>query len=175
MEQKPEADPIVKTGVAVIICKDKKVLVGQRAGSHGHGCWAFPGGHIEMTDGSLKECGEREVHEETGIICNIYSPDKYREELFTTYDILSEDGKKRYVTPYLIADYIAGGTIVKCGEDTNAGRRDYEKIASCDDKCNGWYWKTLDELIQLVKAEKNKSWIPINQVIFYLNQMWNLK
>jgi 8-oxo-dGTP diphosphatase len=56
---KKKETPIVKAGVGVIIInKENKVLVGKRKGSHGAGLWAFPGGHIEPTDKSLKECGQ---------------------------------------------------------------------------------------------------------------------
>jgi 8-oxo-dGTP pyrophosphatase MutT (NUDIX family) len=100
-DQSPSIVPVVKAGVGVIVIKDKKVLVGQRKGSHGEGLWAFPGGTIEPTDKSLKSCGEREVFEETGIICNIFNPDHYREDLFTTYDILSKTGA-RFTSPRIL-------------------------------------------------------------------------
>lgn len=109
MTKKTTRAPQVKAGVAVIVIKDGKVLVGERCGSHGAGVLAFPGGHLDHDDGSLKRCGEREVFEEIGMIVNVYQPDHYREELFTTFDILSEDGQKVYVTAYLVADYLQGG------------------------------------------------------------------
>lgn len=157
--------PVVKAGVGVIVIKNRKVLVGKRSGSHGAGLWAFPGGHIDATDKSLKMCGEREVFEETGITCNIFNADHYRQDLFTTFDILSEDGQKMYVTCYLVADYLIGGTTIKQGND--------EMIKALEpEKCEGWYWKSLDELAEIVSNEKAKTWIPINQVVFYLSRMW---
>lgn len=158
-------EPQVKSGVGVIVCKGHKVLVGKRRGSHGAGAWAFPGGHIEPTDKTLKACGEREVREETGITCNVFSPDKYRQDLFTTYEILSKDGKKIYVTPYLVADYLIGGEEYQDGPDT--------KVLPLEpDKHECWYWKSLEELAQLVSTDENKIWIPVNQVVYYLSQMW---
>jgi 8-oxo-dGTP diphosphatase len=166
--------PQVKTGVGVIVCKGHKVLVGERTGSHGEGSYAFPGGHLEHSDalkqhplGGLGACGEREVLEETGIICRVFSPDNYRKDLFTTFDILSEDGQKVYVTPYLIADYLHGGTLIKHG--------DKEMVKPLEpDKCKGWQWATLDELATMVNSEKQKTWIPIHEVLYYLKQLWRI-
>ena len=157
--------PQVKAGVGVIVVKDGRfVLVGERAGSHGAGCLAFPGGHLDPDDGTLKRCCEREVLEETGIICNVYAPDHYRDELFTTFDILSEDGQKVYITAYLIADYLHGGTIIKA--------KNRETVKPLEpDKCRAWYWMTVSELVEAVTTEKAKMWIPINKVLYYLNQL----
>lgn len=162
---KKNQTPVVKAGVGVIVIKDKKVLVGKRKGSHGEGLYAFPGGCIETTDKSLKKCGEREVYEETGIVCNVFAPDHYRDDLFTTYDILSEDGSKFYVTPYLVADYLLGGTTMNKGGEVMIIPRE-------PDKCEGWWWKSLDELAQLISSERQETWIPINKVVYYLNRMW---
>lgn len=159
------AKRITKTGVGVIIIRDNKyVLVGKRKGSHGEGRIAFPGGHIDPKDGTLKRCGEREVLEETGMFVNVYPPDHYREELFTTFDILSEDGKKVYVTAYLIADYLYGGTEVVRGDE-----KYIEPLEP--DKCDWWKWVTLNELAQMIQDEVDESWIPIRKVLYYLKQM----
>jgi 8-oxo-dGTP diphosphatase len=151
-------EPVVKAGVGVIVIKGNKILVGKRKGSHGEGLWAFPGGHIDPTDASLKECGEREVLEETGIICDIYNPDGFRQDLFTNFKILSEDKSKRYVTCYLIANYVSGGIEVdNCIQPLEPN------------KSEGWYWKTLEELQELITDEKAKSWIPIVEISHYLS------
>ena len=87
-------------GVAVIVVKNGKVLLGKRKGSHGSGSWAFPGGHLEMNE-SIEECARREVFEETGIsIHNI------RYATFTN-DIFKEE-KKHYVTLFVVAEYNSG-------------------------------------------------------------------
>jgi len=164
----------VKAGVGVIVCKGHKVLVGERIGSHGEGVHAFPGGHLDHADalkphplGGLGVCAEREVLEETGMIVRAFSPDHFRPDLFTTFDILSEDGQKVYVTPYIIADYLHGGTLIKHG--------DKEMVQPLEPKkCKGWQWVTLDELAAMVSSEKQKTWIPIHQVLFYLKQHWRI-
>ena len=152
----------VKSGVGVIVVKGKKVLIGKRKGSHGEGICAFPGGHIEPDDDTLADCGQREVSEETGIISKVFSPDGYRDDLFTTYDILSEDGSKIYVTCYLIAEYLHGGEVLDNG---------YIKPLEAD-KCEYWEWVDIDTLVQRVTSKKQKEWIPLEKVIYYLKQMW---
>ena len=53
-------------GVAVIVTKDDRVLLGKRKNSHGADTWAFPGGHLEFNE-SIADCAAREVFEETGL------------------------------------------------------------------------------------------------------------
>jgi 8-oxo-dGTP diphosphatase len=45
-------------GVAVIVIKDDKILLGKRKNSHGAGTWALPGGHLEFGE-SIKDCARR--------------------------------------------------------------------------------------------------------------------
>jgi 8-oxo-dGTP diphosphatase len=102
-------------GVAVIVIKNGKVLLGKRKGSHGSGYWAFPGGHLEMNE-SIEACARREVFEETGIsIKNI------RYAAFTN-DIF-EEAQKHYVTLFVVAEYHGG---------------DLQVIEP--DKCEMWDW-----------------------------------
>ena len=92
-------------GVAVIVIKNGKILLGKRKNSHGDGTWAFPGGHLEFSE-SIKDCARREIFEETGIqIKNLrYGP--YTNDIFERED-------KHYVTLFVLADYAAGIPAVK--------------------------------------------------------------
>ena len=92
-------------GVAIIVTKDNRVLLGKRKNSHGEGTWAFPGGHLEFNE-SIEDCARREVTEETGIkIKNLrYGP--------YTNDIFADEGK-HYVTLFVMADYNSGTPEVK--------------------------------------------------------------
>jgi 8-oxo-dGTP diphosphatase len=92
-------------GVAVIVIKNDKVLLGKRKNSHGDGTWAFPGGHLEFSE-SIKDCAHREIFEETGIqIKNLrYGP--YTNDIFERED-------KHYVTLFVLADYASGVPTVK--------------------------------------------------------------
>lgn len=175
-KQKPKTDAEVKAGVGVIVCKGHKILVGERKGSHGAGVNAFPGGHLDAVDcrngvlvgrTGLWVCGEREVKEETGMTVQCFSPDKYRESLFTTSDILSEDGSKIYMTSYVVADYLHGG------EQITKGGKEMVKPEE-PDKCKMWHWVTIDELIDLIGTDKQRQWIPVNRVVKYLKDMWRI-
>ncbi len=55
----------VRVGVGVLIvdpARPHSVFCGVRKGSHGAGCLALPGGHLEMYE-SWSECAMREVME----------------------------------------------------------------------------------------------------------------
>lgn len=67
MGQSISAKGSVGTGIAVIIVRDGKVLVGKRLGSHNAGKWSFPGGHLDGGE-RWEEAARREVLEETGLV-----------------------------------------------------------------------------------------------------------
>lgn len=62
-----------KVGVGVIVLKEKKLLLGQRKGSHSQGEWAPPGGHLEFGE-EVAACAKRELLEETGLNNSLPSP-----------------------------------------------------------------------------------------------------
>ncbi|MGD8293754.1 MAG: NUDIX hydrolase [Desulfobacterales bacterium] len=92
-------------GVAVIVIKEGRVLLGKRKNAHGSGTWAFPGGHLEFNE-SIKACARREVFEETGLqIKNLrYGP--------FTNDVFADE-EKHYVTLFVISDYDSGSPVAK--------------------------------------------------------------
>jgi 8-oxo-dGTP diphosphatase len=110
-------------GVAVIIIKDDRVLIGKRRASHGAGGWQFPGGHLEYGE-AIEACAQREVLEETGItISNLrHGPH--------TNDIFQAEGK-HYVTLFVLADYHSGTVEVREPE-----------------KCECWEWHPWSALPQ---------------------------
>ncbi len=95
-----------KVGVAAIIIRDGKVLVGRRVGAHGHGTWSFPGGHLEF--GEEAEQGiAREVKEGTGM--DVVGAPEWRAY---TNDIFREEGK-HYVTLYFACDVVGEPKIME--------------------------------------------------------------
>jgi 8-oxo-dGTP diphosphatase len=89
-----------KVGIAIIIERDNKVLLGKRKGSHGSGSWAFPGGHLEFNE-SIEDCAKREAMEETGLTIENIKKDTF------TNDIMREENK-HYITCFVKADCFSG-------------------------------------------------------------------
>ena len=102
-------------GTGVIVRKGGKVLLGMRKGSHGHGVWSFPGGHLEFGE-EVEECARREVEEETGATISIVRRGPF------TNDIFHEE-RRHYITLFVVADYVSG------------------KVEAREpDKCEQWEW-----------------------------------
>ncbi|MCB0141785.1 MAG: NUDIX domain-containing protein [Caldilineaceae bacterium] len=87
-------------GIGVIIRRDNRVLLGKRIGTHGDGCWQFPGGHLEYFE-EIEACARREVLEETGLQLANLRPGPFTNDLF-------QEENKHYVTLFILADYVDG-------------------------------------------------------------------
>ncbi|MBD1582742.1 nucleotide triphosphate diphosphatase NUDT15 [Pseudoalteromonas sp. S16_S37] len=111
----------VRVGVAVIILREGRVLLGERIGSHGAHTWATPGGHLELGE-SIEQCAKRETFEETGLIADSI------EKLSFTNDIFEKENK-HYVTLFMLASCPSG-----------------EPIVTEPNKCRQWKWFELDNL-----------------------------
>jgi len=111
----------VRVGVAAVILREGKVLLGERIGSHGANTWATPGGHLELGE-SIEACAKRETFEETGLVVNGFK------KLSFTNDVFENEGK-HYVTLFVVAS-------------SNSG----EPQISEPNKCKQWKWFNLDEL-----------------------------
>ncbi len=106
---------VPRIGVAVIIRKEGKILLGKRRGSHGDGTWAMPGGHLEFKE-DIFNCAHREISEEVGIVIKNLKHGPYTEDYFGKED-------KHYITIFVISDY-------KSGEVKNLE----------PDRCESWEW-----------------------------------
>lgn len=107
--------PQVRVGVAVLVQRQGRVLMGRRRGSHGAATWALPGGHLEFGE-TPADCARRELAEETGLQATHLVPGPY------TNDVFSAEGR-HYVTLFLLAEVAAG---------------DPQVLEP--DKCEGWHW-----------------------------------
>lgn len=92
-------------GVAAIIIKDGKVLLGKRKNAHGSGTWQFPGGHLEFNE-TIENCAQREVLEETGIKIKNIRLGPYTNDIF-------EQEQKHYITLFVMAEYDSGELALK--------------------------------------------------------------
>ena len=85
------------TADCVVITKEKepKVLLIQRGHEPFKGCWAFPGGFMNM-DETTEQCAVRELEEETGLkVCNI--------QQIGAYSKVDRDPRGRTVTVAYLA------------------------------------------------------------------------
>ncbi len=113
--------PHPRIGVAVMVIKSGKVLLGKRKGSHGEGTWALPGGHLAFGE-TIEGCARREVLEETGLAIEDVRLGPY------TNDFFPED-RKHYITLYVVAH---------CAD----GRLEIRE----PDKCEQWDWFDWERL-----------------------------
>lgn len=115
----PKTRPLI--GVAIIVVRDGRVLLGKRRNSHGAGTWQFPGGHLEYGE-SIEACARRELFEETGLTIVRMQRGPFTNDVF-------EDEQKHYVTLFVIADRTAGDVRLKE-----------------PDKCERWEWFRWSQL-----------------------------
>lgn len=110
-----------RVGVACVVQRDGKILLGKRKGSHAGGVWGFPGGHLEFGE-SIEECAKRELLEETGLVSLSLRQGPWVENMM-------ENGQKHYVTIFMFVDQYEGDPTLKEPE-----------------KCEGWDWFASDQL-----------------------------
>ncbi|WFE26348.1 NUDIX domain-containing protein [Solwaraspora sp. WMMD791] len=93
-----------QVGVAVVVLRDGRFLMGFRKGAHGAGTWSLPGGHLEHGE-SFEQTARREVAEETGVeITNVRFG-------AVTNDVF--DAARHYVTIWMISDHLRGSPQVR--------------------------------------------------------------
>lgn len=107
-------------------------LIGKRLGSHGAGTFALPGGHLEFGE-SPEECAAREILEETGLhVKNVRF-------LTATNDVMKKDNK-HYITMFMVCERV---------------NEEDEAQVTEPDKCEGWEWSSWEELVALVRKERD--------------------
>jgi len=112
-----------QVGVAVVVFKQGKILLGKRKKSPGANTWQCPGGFMQVGE-SVFECARREVEEETGLVIHNLEYGPYTNNRFVNEGIHT-------VTLYVFAEYLSGEAVVK------------EK-----DLAKSWQWFDLTELPQ---------------------------
>ncbi|KAK5992450.1 Nudix hydrolase 1 [Cladobotryum mycophilum] len=133
-----------RVGIAAIITDaNGRVLVGKRKGSHGAGTWQFPGGHLEYKE-DVTFCAERETLEETALKV------KGNGIIAVTNDIFETEGK-HYITLFVHCKML--------------NPEDEPQVLE-PNKCEGWHWKTWQDLKDINKAavsgtSNDKLFLPI--------------
>ena len=103
------------TADCVVITKEAepKVLLIQRGGEPFKGCWAFPGGFMNM-DETTEQCAIRELEEETGLqVSNVI--------LIGAYSKVDRDPRGRTVTVAYLA--IVDSPVEVSGQDDAANAK----------------------------------------------------
>ena len=110
-----------QVGVAVVVKRGNKFLMGKRKNALGSDHWAFPGGHLEFGE-TPQECAKRELLEETSLQAHGFNSSLWTNDIFVEED-------KHFVTLYMIVTSFTGDP--KCMEP---------------EKCEGWQWFRFSEL-----------------------------
>jgi 8-oxo-dGTP diphosphatase len=113
-----------RVGVAAVVQRHGRVLVGRRVGAaHGRGHWQLPGGHLEPFEHPFA-CAEREVLEETGLRVRAMHAGPWSNDVFVTE-------QRHYVTVFVLTEPV----------DATA-----EPTVREPDKCAEWRWCAWDAL-----------------------------
>ena len=109
-----------RVGVAAIVLRDTRVLMGRRLEAGGD-VWQFPGGGLQFGE-QLFACAARETFEETGLLVEC-------RELGPLTNTLLARPARHYLTVYVLAAWTGGEARV------------------CEpDKCRAWDWFDWDAL-----------------------------
>lgn len=102
IEIEPVFDPPERprVGIGCVVLHDGKLLMLQRAGSHGADSWAIPGGHLEAGE-SPETAAEREVLEETGVTVRATRRLPYTSDRIDGWPA-------DYVTLFVLCEYVGG-------------------------------------------------------------------
>lgn len=112
----------MKGGVAVMITRDGKILLGKRKGAHGAGTWSFPGGKPEAGE-SDENAVKRETKEECGLeLTNL--------QAFASNIVEFEEINEVHQTRFFTANALPG----------------QEPVLLEPNKCEEWRWFGWDEV-----------------------------
>ena len=103
------------TADCVVVRHRAEVLLVRRGNEPYKGCWALPGGFMEM-DETIEHCAVRELQEETGIVV---SEDMIR--LIGVYSAPGRDPRGRTVTAAYSID-VADSMVATAGDDATEVR-----------------------------------------------------
>jgi 8-oxo-dGTP diphosphatase len=103
-EQYPRPSVTVDLAMFTVVDTDLKVLLIKRAGHPYQGCWALPGGFLDVGDAfenqgeDLDDAAFRELGEETGLDRNVLLQNRVHLEQLYTFGDANRDPRTRVVT-----------------------------------------------------------------------------
>ncbi|MEU1827180.1 NUDIX hydrolase [Streptomyces abikoensis] len=115
MSETETFETIRYTADVVVIDADRRVLLIERGWAPYEGCWALPGGHVDVGETSLA-AAVRELGEETGVPV---SADQLRQ--LGVWDAPGRDPRGRYVTVAYFT-VVPAGTTPKAGTDARGAK-----------------------------------------------------
>lgn len=93
-----------RVAVGAIVFHNKRILLVQRGNPPAEGCWALPGGSVEIGE-TLQQAVQREVLEETGVHIQAHEP-------AFAFDVIERDAggavRFHYVVVDMLAEYVEG-------------------------------------------------------------------
>lgn len=111
-------------GIATIVLKDGKILLGRDTKKGDEPVYGVPGGHWENGE-TLKEGAMREVREESGVTCE-------NVRLVSLYESYRPEKGKSYVSIGMCADFVSG-----------------DLTDLLDEGRSEWDWYTPEEALKL--------------------------
>jgi 8-oxo-dGTP diphosphatase len=118
-------EPFVRVGVAVVVRRGGRLLMGLRRGSHGAGTWSVPGGSLQPGE-TVAQCAARELVEETGMVAELSDIDL----LCCTNRVYAADSGQHFTTVYVLARVWP----------------EEEPRVMEPDKCERWEWRDREDL-----------------------------
>ncbi|RKP35674.1 NUDIX hydrolase domain-like protein, partial [Dimargaris cristalligena] len=114
-----------RVAVVVVLYRrsDQRVLIGQRKGGLGNGCWELPGGSIEFGETFTDSC-LREIREETGLEATAV-------RFICPKTIIFPEAQKHWISLFFSAE---------CVDE------DPQPVTMEPDKSDGWIWASWQEL-----------------------------
>lgn len=111
-----------RVGIATLVKKEDKILLGYRKSKLGQNSWGLPGGKLDFGE-ELKDCAVRELKEETNLIANT------DDLILLGVSNAVFDDETHYITViYEVSKYSGELKIME------------------PDKCESWEWMTYDDL-----------------------------
>jgi 8-oxo-dGTP diphosphatase len=118
-------ESFVRVGVAVVVRRNGRLLMGLRRGSHGAGTWSVPGGSLQPGE-TVAQCAARELVEETGMVAE---PNDI-EPLGCTNRVYAAENGQHFTTVYVLA---------------LVGPEEEPRVME-PDKCERWEWRDREDI-----------------------------